>query len=80
MRHIDEQPEDVKFLKQFNDDVDSLAGCVIEMLETTPQMVLSPVMRKLIVDKAKEVKAQHGPLKLHLCVDNPSKPLTRWSP
>ena len=78
MRHIDETPQDKEFLRQFNEDVYSLAGCVIEMLETTPSLVLSPVLRKLVLDKAKDVQAQHGPLKMHLCVDNPGDPLTKW--
>lgn len=67
--------EDVKFLAKFNEQLQMLTGMVKEIIEDEPRMILSPVMRRMLADKAKEVESLHAPLRQRLCVDNPGKPL-----
>ncbi len=66
---------DLKFLERFNEQVQMLTGMVKEIIEDEPRMILSPVMRRMLADKAKEVESLHAPLRQRLCVDNPGKPL-----
>ena len=74
-RICDTCEEDTQFLANFNDQLKMLTGMVVEIIETEPRMLLSPVMRQLLLSKAKQVDAMHGPLALRLCVDNPGEPL-----
>jgi len=78
-RYCDVCQADVKFLERFNDQVAMLTGMVQEIIEGEPQMILSPVMRRLLVDKAKEVESLHAPLRRRLCVDNPGNPLEPYT-
>lgn len=75
---IDQSDADVLFLQTFNAELESLIGCVIEIFEDEPRMLLSPTFRKMVADKAKLVKSLHGPLKLRLMVDNPGNDLIPW--
>jgi len=74
-RHIDYYAEDTVFLADFEKQVETLTGLVTEMLETNKVLVLSPVMREMVVDKAKEVLSKLNAVKWKLCVDNLNEPL-----
>lgn len=78
-RICDVHSDDVEFLKLFNEQVQMLTGMVKEIIEDEPKLLFSPVMRKLLADKAKEVNSLHGPLLHRLCVDNPGEPLKPWN-
>lgn len=70
---------DLKLLERFNEQVQMLTGMVKEIIEDEPRMILSPVMRRMLADKAKEVESLHAPLRQRLCVDNPGKPLEPYT-
>ena len=74
-RICDVHPDDVKLLERFNEQVQMLTGMIKEIIEDEPRMLLSPVMRRMLSDKAKEVESLHSPLRMRLCVDNPGEPL-----
>lgn len=77
-RMIDTHPDDEKLLETFNHEVWMLYGMVGEMMED-PKMLLSPVMRRMLADKAAAVASLHQPIRNRLAVDNPGEPLTRES-
>jgi hypothetical protein len=74
-RTCDVQDEDIEFLKKFEEEISSLSGMVEEMIVETPAILLSPVMRKLLVEKARLVAAMHDRVRYRLCIDNPGEPL-----
>jgi hypothetical protein len=71
-------PEDEQFLNNFSEQVAMLTGMVKEIIEEEPRMLLSPVMRRMLADKAREVESLHAPLRGRLVVDNPGQPLQRF--
>ena len=70
-RIIDESQADKARVTKYADDVKMLCGLVVEMLETTPQYVLSPVLRGLAVEHAKRIGCENSQLRAMLCLDNP---------
>jgi hypothetical protein len=74
---IDWQEGDNEYIGQFHHNVDMLTGMVKEMMVTTPSMVLSPVLREMLVEKAAQVEKQSWRIKTHgrLRVDNLGEPL-----
>jgi hypothetical protein len=74
-RTIDYHESDDKFLKQFEYELDLLAGAIIEGLEEDPKVLLSPIWRKMIARQAKLIKAYRSQVLNILCVDNLGKPL-----
>ena len=75
-RICDTQKEDIEFLSKFEGDLEMLTGMVEEMFVQTPSVLLSPVMRQLIIDKARDVKKMHENLRYRLVIDNPGEPLS----
>lgn len=67
--------EDSAYLERFEDNLEMLCGMVTEMFEVDTRLLLSPVMRRLLVEKAELVGRLHGPLRYRLRVDNPGPPL-----
>lgn len=61
--------ESEALVRKYTEDVECLCGCVIECFEKTPQNLLSEVLRRLILEKAKEVETQRVRLALRLCAD-----------
>lgn len=53
---LDSQEGDREFLDNYEEQVKMLAGLVIEAVEENPQYLLSPILRKVMIDKAKEVQ------------------------
>lgn len=74
-RTIDYQNGDVEFLAEFEKQLEMLYGMVEEMFVENKACLLSPVMRQLLIDKARSVKARHEALRYKLCVDNLNGPL-----
>lgn len=66
---------DQAVLKDYIEAVDTLSELVIEMVGDQPINLLSPLMRKLLVQKAHDVKARHGEIRVRLYVDNPGPSL-----
>ena len=75
---IDESTEDVAYVQHFAEQLDMLIGMVNEILVDNPQMLLSPVMRNLLSEKAKNVKSIWRPMKGRIHVDNPCQPLQAY--
>lgn len=72
---IDYYKEDEEFLGLFLDDVYMLAGMAIEMMETNPQTLLSPIFRKSLADRARQVQSRLLPLKDVLAINSLEDPL-----
>lgn len=66
---------DADYLNAYKQAVELLYGVVIEMLTTERTVLLSPVFREIVLDKAREVEQKHRAIHVMLCVDNPAKPL-----
>jgi hypothetical protein len=75
-RICDTNAEDYKFLEKFEDELDMLTGMCAEMLETNKVLLLSPVMREMLAEKAKLVASMRRKLMFKLVVDNPCEPLS----
>lgn len=71
----DVQPEDVEFLKNFEDELRMLTGMIEEMFVTNSVCLLSPVMRDLMIEKGRKVESMHDRLRHRLVIDNPGRPL-----
>lgn len=67
----DESLEDAAFVARFVEDVETLAGLAVEMMVEHRSMVLSPVFRRMLAEKAYDVQSRLGPLKNILHADNP---------
>lgn len=78
--HCDTCDEDQAFLEKYNEQVDMLYGMVQEMVRESTHLLLSPVMRRMLAEKADEVQSMHRPLRMRLRIDNPCDPITKWSP
>lgn len=70
-RHCSNGPAAKATAARLLDSVQMLAGCVIEMMEKNPAMVLSPVMRRLLLDQAKALDAMLPLVGPAICVDIP---------
>ena len=69
--HVQCTEQNRKFVEEYQNDTNILCGLVVEMIETNPQTLLSPIFRQLLLDRAKLVKKKHGKLVRKLFVDNP---------
>ncbi len=74
-RTIDVNKEDVELLERFIESVKMLTGLTEEAFVTNKTYLLSPILRKIIADKGREVDKLCGKLSLKLCVDNPGEPI-----
>jgi uncharacterized protein YpbB len=74
-RICDTHESDQVLLKKFMQSVDRLCDMVKEMMDTTPQLVLSPLHRELLTEQAAKVDKLRGKFYFNLCVDNPGEPL-----
>ncbi len=72
---VDTSTQDREWVEKFEHQVGMLAGMVIEMAEDNKQLLLSPVFRELLVDKAKLVKGLLSRVHRKLVVDNPGNDL-----
>lgn len=79
-RTIDYNPEDVQYLDRFSDELAMLTAMVREILVDEPKLLLSPVMRRVLSDKAALVESLHSPLRKLLAVDNLGDPLKPAKP
>ncbi len=70
-RIIDVTPEGQELLSQLHHLIDIVSGGAIEMLETSPTIILSPIMRRMLCDSSKELKALHLRLYNAMCLDWP---------
>ena len=74
--HIDVHDSDRDWLKQHFEDVDQLIGLVKEMFGDRPTCLLSPVLRRMILDHANHVETQRRKLAgRELLMDNPGSPI-----
>lgn len=74
---VDTSDADRQFVLVFMEDVKMLAGIVREMVEEDSRLLLSPVMRQLLIDKAKDVQQRWSAISPYpLFVDNPGADLT----
>lgn len=69
---------DRQYIEQFEFQVDMLIGLVLEAVEISPAMLLSPVIRQLLVEKAKQVRSMFDTIKRRIAVDNPGDDLKSW--
>ena len=74
-RICDVNTHDEKFAETFLHQVNSLSEMVIEMMEDNKGLVLSPVFRRMLADKAREVENMRAKLTYRLVIDNPGDPL-----
>lgn len=74
-RTIDVQDGDDAVIREFVDEVRTLAGLVIEGVGDHPEYLLSPIMRKLMVEQAKKVEHYNIQIGMTLMADNPVAPL-----
>lgn len=70
---------DRKYIREFENLVATLVGLVIEAHEITPAMLLSPNVRKVLAEKAKQVGRHLGPIRTRLVADNLNEDLKPWS-
>lgn len=66
---------DQEFVREWLTEVDKLADVVIESMETNTVSLLSPVIRKLVVDHARKVQEMKHRIGPGLYVDNLGAPL-----
>lgn len=72
---IDTSTEDITFIETFKKDLEMLTGMCNEMFVENKVMLLSPVLRELLSDKAVVVKNKFDKIKWRLYVDNPGENL-----
>ena len=75
---VEFQDGDRDAVEAFMENVKTTCGLVEEMLVTNPTYVLSPVLRDMLRDKARELDGMRLAIKAHtggLAVDNLGKPL-----
>lgn len=77
-RTCDVHEEDQKLLEKYDEAVWMLTGMVEEAFVTNQTYLLSPVLRKAIRDKGREVDGMRVVLHNKLCVDNPGDPLVPY--
>lgn len=56
-------------LDAYLSDVDRLCALVVEMVGEQPATLLSPVLRRVFLDAARQLQAQHARLRWRLRVD-----------
>ena len=69
----DFQDKDREFLEEFEKELRSLTGMVEEMFVTTPAILLSPIYREMMAEKARHVHR----MQTRLVIDNPGEPLCK---
>jgi ribosomal protein L13 len=74
-RTIDIQDGDDAWVEKFTKDIDDVCGMIEEAFERNPAMLLSPVIRGMLREKAKELEKKLEVVRGRVCVDNPSIPL-----
>lgn len=75
---VEHHESDMAVVEQYHEAVKHLCGLVIESFEITPQILLSGVMRKLVLDHAKKTEELRAGIlaRCRLYPDNPTrKPL-----
>lgn len=76
-RHIDVQDGDPKWVEEFENDIRIVCGMIEEAFQENKALLLSPVMRELIRDRGRALKAKLDRVRNRLCVDNLGEPLNR---
>lgn len=74
-RIIDVQEGDPAWVAKFESDIRNLCGLVEEAFETNKLILLSPVFRELIRDRARQLESKLNIVRNRLCVDNIGDPL-----
>lgn len=69
-------PSDRDYLNRYREVVGQLAQLVIEIMTTEQQLLLSPIFRQILLEKARELDGMHQEIRAKLVVDNPGRPLT----
>jgi len=73
---IEYNREDTAFLEKFQEELLTLTGLIEETFVQNPVILLQPVYRKMLIDKARAVEAMHAAIRKHkLFIDNPCDPL-----
>jgi hypothetical protein len=70
-RIIDESTFDKRVVDELQKRIEHVTGCVVEMVETHPSTLLSPLFRELLLKEAKELQALSRATMYRLCIDNP---------
>ena len=73
----DVQDGDREWTKRFEEALSDLVGLVEESFESKPVVLLSPVLRKMVRDKARQVGAMYQKISGRIVVDNPIGPLSK---
>lgn len=74
-RIIDYHESDEKWIERFNDEIRKLSGIVLEAVRDNPAMLLSPICREILVDRALALEEMRKQVIHKLCVDNLNEPL-----
>jgi len=72
---IEYNESDPSFVIEYQNRVNQLSAVIIEMMEKNPALILSPVFRELMVEKAKELDKYNAKVYGKLHVDNSFAPL-----
>jgi hypothetical protein len=75
-RTCDIQNGDEKWVEEFEHQIDMLCGMVHEMMVEDKVMLLSPVMRELLIEKAKLVLEKARLVRRRIVIDNLGPPLS----
>lgn len=70
---IDTSEADRKYVARFEEAVKDLCDGCVEMMETNPSFLLSPVFRKMMADSARRVREMADRLSNRLRADNPGE-------
>lgn len=68
---VDTSESDREYVREFENDVAMLCGMVQEMFIENKAMLLSPVLRDLIIEKAARTQVKLRKLQNKLAADNP---------
>lgn len=79
-RTIDVQDGDQQWVDDFVDDVRTVCGLIEECFVEHPATLLSPILRQLVVDRARQLEAKRIKILCKLCVDNLHGPLSEKAP
>ncbi len=66
---VDVSDESKKYTDEMNSEIYNLAGMVVEMFEENKVMLLSPLFREMIINKAKLVQELHGKVSNRIYID-----------
>lgn len=79
MRRIGWTKKDELRLDRYKDDVDKLIGLTEEIFGEQKILLLSPIMRKIVLDQAVKTREIHNKIKDYLCTDIPENYFTNES-